>query len=88
VYAFLACNAASFLEPDISEKHCLHFEVEEKAKHETSRSKRTAKLSLPPASAGFMFGSFFDFEDRGDVPPKRRALSELHGIISQKTVRL
>jgi hypothetical protein len=37
--------------------------------------------------AGFLLGLFFDPEDGGDVPPKRRlTFNRLHGIISQKTV--
>jgi hypothetical protein len=37
--------------------------------------------------AGFLLGIFFDPEDGGDVPPKRRlTFNGLHGVISQKIV--
>jgi hypothetical protein len=35
--------------------------------------------------AGFLLGLFFDPEDGGDVPPKRRlTFNGLYGVISQK----
>jgi hypothetical protein len=36
---------------------------------------------------GTWFGLFFDLDDEGDVPPKRRlTFNGLHGVISQKIV--
>jgi hypothetical protein len=51
-----------------------------------STSKNKDKLSLLPASAGFLLGFFGPWRWRLYVPPKRRAISELHGVTSQKTV--
>jgi hypothetical protein len=39
-----------------------------------------------PAFAGFLLGSFFEFEDVDDVPPKSRAVLELRGVSTLKTV--
>jgi hypothetical protein len=37
--------------------------------------------------AGFLLNYFFDPEDEGDVPPKRRlTLNGLHDVISQKLI--
>jgi hypothetical protein len=56
---------------------------------ETARSfgkKNISPPSLSPTSAGFLLGLLFDPEDGGDVPPKRRAVSELNRVTTQKTI--
>jgi hypothetical protein len=43
------------------------------------------KGSRYPLRAGFFLGLFFDPEDGGDVPPKRRfTFNRLHNVVSQK----
>jgi hypothetical protein len=41
---------------------------------------------LSPVSATFLFGLLFQPEDGGDVPPKRRTQSGVHGVRKQKPV--
>jgi hypothetical protein len=52
----------------------------------TFRLHHAETPSLPPDPAGFLLGLLVDSEDRGDVPPKRRSVFELHGVTTQRTV--
>jgi hypothetical protein len=53
-------------------------------------SQPTFRRNISPPTcfhSGFLFGKFFDPEDGGDVPPKRRLIfNGLYGVISQKIV--
>jgi hypothetical protein len=70
---------------DVSEEHIASiFRVEELAEQETS--VKAGGKQNPRLHAGFLLGLFFDPRDGDDVLPKRRlTLTELHGVISQKT---
>jgi hypothetical protein len=45
-----------------------------------------AHFIFRPLSAGFLFGLILDPEHGGNIPPKRRAVLELHGIATQETL--
>jgi hypothetical protein len=42
--------------------------------------------AILPASVDFFLGLISDLEDRCHVPPKRRYLSELHGVTTENVV--
>jgi hypothetical protein len=57
-------------------------------KVETKPAKASGKMNLPSASAAFLPGLHFDLEDEGDIfLYKGSALSELHGITTEKGMR-
>jgi hypothetical protein len=51
---------------------------------ETARRFGGIYHRIPPDFSALLLGSSFDPEDESDVPPKRRALSELHGITPRR----
>jgi hypothetical protein len=48
-------------------------------------AEASRKLSLQPYSYVLQLGLLYDPEDGGDVLPKRRDLTRLHGVTNQKT---
>jgi hypothetical protein len=57
-------------------------------KVQTEPAEESGKMNLPSASAAFLSGLLFDPEDGGDMfLCKGLAVSELHGITTEKAVR-
>jgi hypothetical protein len=66
-----------------SSEEARHFRGTNKTKEQHWEAEVPA--TLPPDYTDFLLGLLSDPEDGSDVPPKRRAISELYGVTTQKT---